>query len=521
MGDVQSIKHLHYSQGWSKKRIARELGLQVKTVRRVLRGEASGEYHRARPRARPVTAPIEPRIQELLETEAKSRAPRKQRLTAAAIEDILRRKHDYTGSDISVRRAVARVRRTLGDPLAGAMVPLAYDPGVDAQVDFLEGDVDYPDGRQRRHFLLVRACYSTKPFVYHAPAENQEALLDGLVESFEHFGGVFHYLWFDNLTLAVARVLKSRSREVQARFGAFAAHYGFAAEFCAVGKGNEKGGVENGVRYFQRRCLSPVPEVTDDETLTAWVRVWVAEQAGRQPAGRDRSIGALWAEEQPALMPLPGRRFDACQVTTRPVSSYSLVQDGTNFYSVPAHLANGSVTLKRYAWTVELHDTSGLVGSPRSPQAERGALVASHKRLYGRGRVSFELAHYLPLLERKTRAFDRAAPVKAVRASWPASYELLLRLLRADVGEAHGTREFIGVLKLHEHHPVGLVHEAVRRALTHEAPSLAAVRRELERLTGADQAPAPLPEDATAHLPAVSVADPDVAAYGQLYREAG
>lgn len=507
MGDVQSIKHLHYSKGWTKKRVARELGISIKTVRRVLREETTGEYHQKEPRARPVTAVIEPLIQSLLEAEAERQSPRKQRLTSAAIEEILRRQHGYTGSDVSVRRAVARVRSTLADPLAGAMVPLVYEPGVDGQVDFLEGDVDYPTGRQRRHFVLVRACYSTKPFVYHAPAENQEALFDGLIQAFEHFGGVFHHLWFDNLTLAVARVLRSRSREVQVRFAAFAAHYGFVAEFCGVGKGNEKGGVENGVRYFQRRCLTPVPVVADDEALSAWVRVWVAEQADRQPAGRDQTIGQLWAAERTALIPLPSRHFDACRTATRGVSSYSLVQDGTNFYSVPARLAKGSLTLKRYAWTVELHDSTGL--------------VAQHQRLYGRSQVSFQLSHYLPLLERKTRAFDRAGPVQAVRASWPASYELLLRLLRAAGGEADGTREFIQVLKLHEHHALGHVHEAVRRALSHELPSLATVRRELERLTGAGQPPAPLAAVDTAHLPTVPVAMGDVAAYGQLCAEVG
>ena len=507
MGDVQSIKHLFYSKGWTKKRIARELHVGVKTVRRVLREEADGTYRLKEPRARPVTAEIEPLIAGLLETEAERRTQRKQRLTAAAIEEILRRQHGYAGSDISVRRAVARVRQQRADPLAAAMVPLEYEPGVDAQVDFLEGDVDYPDGRQRRHFVLVRACYSSKPFAYHAPAENQEALFDGLIQAFEHFGGVFHHLWFDNLTLAVARVLKSRSREVQERFAAFAAHYGFVAEFCGVGKGNEKGGVENGVRYFQRRCLTPVPEVVDDDGLSAWVRVWVAEQDSRRPVGREQTIGQLWSQEQAALIPLPGRRFDACRTATRGVSSYSLVQDGTNFYSVPVRLVKSSLTLKRYAWTVELHDGSGL--------------VASHKRQYGHGQVSFQLAHYLPLLERKTRAFDRAAPVKAVRASWPASYELLLRLLRAADGEADGTREFIQVLELHEHHALGDVHEAVRRSLMHEAPSLSAVRRELERLTGAGQPPAPLPNAATAHLPAVLVDTGDVTAYGQLCREVG
>jgi Mu transposase, C-terminal domain len=248
-----------------------------------------------------------------------------------------------------------------------------------------------------------------------------------------------------------------------------------------------------------------VPQVASDEELTTWIRVWMAEQDGRQPAGRASTIGELWAEEVGALMPLPDRRFDASRAATRRVSGYSLVQDGTNFYSVPVHLAGRSVTLKRYAWTVELHDDTGL--------------VASHKRLFGRGQVSFQLEHYLPLLERKVRAFDRAAPVRAVRSTWPASYELLLRLLRARDGDADGTREFIHVLQLHEHHAIAHVHDAVRRSLSHAEPSLAVVRCELERLTGASQPPAPLPGERITRLPTVPVAVGDVGAYGELCHE--
>ncbi len=243
-----------------------------------------GTYHLSLPRPQPVTGAIEPTIQELLLAEAECHTPRKQRLNAAQIEAILRRQHGYVGSSASVRRAVARVRLVLADPLAKTMVPLVYVPGVDCQVDFLEGVVDYPDGRRLVFFLLARACYSAKPFVYHALAENQEALFEGLNLAFSYFGGVFHHLWFDNLTPAVKRVLKSRSREVQGRFAAFTAHYGFVAEFCGVGKGNEKGGVENGVRYFEGRVLSPVPQVADDEGLAAYVQ-GVAGRAGRASAG--------------------------------------------------------------------------------------------------------------------------------------------------------------------------------------------------------------------------------------------
>lgn len=257
------------------------------------------------------------------------------------------------------------------------MVPLVYQPGIDAQVDFLEDDVDYPGGRRRCFFVLVRACYSTKPFVYHAPAENQEALLEGLEGAFQHFGGVFHHLWFDNLTLAVKKVLKSRAREVQERFGAFQAHYGFEAEFCGVGKANEKGGVENGVGYFRRNALSPVLEVKDDDDLAEKLSEWMTEEEARTPVGRRASIGQLWASEAPELIALPAAGFAHWPTRSAKVSSYSLVQHGLNFYSVLVSYVGQWVTLKRRARTVEIYAEDGR--------------IALHRRSYDRGAVVLKL----------------------------------------------------------------------------------------------------------------------------------
>lgn len=195
VGDIHSIKRLHYSQGWGKRRISRELSIARNTVRDVLSGENDGQYTMKQPRARPVAEVIEPIVRNYLKAELEDPQPhRKQRLTAARIDELLRTQHGFSGGDRTVRRVVSKVRSELADPLQVAMVPLVYEPGRDAQVDFLEADVDYPEGRVRKTFMLVRACYSTRTFAAAVPAENQEALFEALMKSFEHFGGVFHYL---------------------------------------------------------------------------------------------------------------------------------------------------------------------------------------------------------------------------------------------------------------------------------------------------------------------------------------
>jgi hypothetical protein len=310
-------------------------------------------------------------------------------------------------------------------------------------------------------FVIVRACYSARQFVSRVPAENQESLFERLMTSFEKAEGVFHNLWFDNLTPAVRLVLTGRRRLPQERFARFEAHYGFQAEFCAPAKGNEKGGVEREVQHFRRSCLAPVPKVKDNAELDAMLEAWMQEQLERVPAGRDKTIGELWEEEACRLIPLPGRPFDPARKLNRRVTAFSLVRDEWNAYSVPVRFVRQHVVLKRFAEHVEIYYGREL--------------IARHGRLYERGQVSFDLQHYLPLLERKARAFDRAAPVRAAQTSWPRTYPLLLSIVRQREGEADGTREFIQILKLHANHPADRVHAAVRAALLHEQPSWALV----------------------------------------------
>ncbi len=505
VGDIHSIKRLHYRQRWSKRRIARELGIARNTVRDVLNGECDGQYTMAESRACPVADQIAPIVEKYLTGDLDPQLQHKQRLTAARIEDLLRKGHDYTGSERTVRRVVSKLRLKLDDPLQVAMVPLVYEPGIDAQVDFLEADVDYPEGRLRKTFMLSRACYSTRAFARRVPAENQEALFEALVASFEHFDGLFHNLWFDNLTAAVAKVLKSRARKVQRRFEAFKAHYGFDAEFCAPGKGNEKGGVEKGVSFFRRTCLTPVPEVSGDEELDQLLVRWMVEKDEHTPAGRDRTVGQMWTDEVAHLIPLVSRPFDCGRAADRKVSAYSLVRFENNSYSVPVAYVRQWVTVKCFAERLEIHGPGGV--------------IAGHERLYGRGRMSFELDHYLPLLERKVRAFDRAVPVKAAQSSWPRTYPLLLRVLRDREGEAEGTREFIQVLWLHRHHPAQRVREAVRRALTHERPSYAHVWAHVEDASRSAEPPEALSTQAQSRLPQLEVEVGDVGAYLRLCQE--
>ena len=241
--------------------ISRRLDISRNTVRRYLRGASPGVREEHEPRSRPVLDGVRPRVKAILAKERESATPRKQRLTAARIHRILL-DEEHKVSERTVRTVVRELRHEARDPLKHAYLPLAYLPGQDAQVDFMESVVDdIHEGRVKSFVLIVRACHSRRTYRYAAPNQTREALLEGLIQSFEFFGGVFEHMWFDNLTPAVRKVLKGREREMQRAFAVFQAHYGFKAEFCSPGKGNEKGGVENDVKWTRSEVFSPIPTV--------------------------------------------------------------------------------------------------------------------------------------------------------------------------------------------------------------------------------------------------------------------
>ena len=78
---------------------------------------------------------------------------------------------------------------------------------------------------------------------------------------FEYIGGIPIRLRFDNMTTAVAQVLKDGERVLTEGFTRFVLHCIFRADFCNPASGNEKGNVENKVGYSRRNASASVPSL--------------------------------------------------------------------------------------------------------------------------------------------------------------------------------------------------------------------------------------------------------------------
>jgi transposase len=446
--DRERVRRAYFIEQKTQRQIAKELHLARKTVRKAIESAEPAVYTLREPRAAPMLDQYKARIDQLL-TEA-TKMPRKQRYTGHKIFQLLQ-EAGYPGAESTVRRYIGQQRQEQRRPKV--FLPLEFDPGQDAQMDWGEAIVVIAGVTVTVQLFFMRLCYSRRLFVMAFPGQKQEAFFEGHVQAFNFFGGVPHRISYDNLATAVQMVLRGRNRREQESFVVFRSHYLFESRFCTPGEGHEKGGVEHGVGFGRRNYLVPIPEVASFAALNEHLLAQCQADDLRQVARQPLPIGAAWALEQPALLPLPAQPFRCC--VTKPVclTPYSQVEFETNRYSVPTDKAQRNLVLRAYPFQVEILDQE--------------AVLASHARSYGRNQDVCDPLHYLPLLLQRPGAFEHAQPLRQWRTQWPPAYEALLARLQAADVDGQAIREFVRILNLHSRYPAHAVATAIEQALVY------------------------------------------------------
>ena len=171
-------------EGLSRRQAAKALGHSRKTVTKALAERLPPGYRLSEPRPRPVLEPVKPIIDAWLEQNTKTRP--KQRQTAHRMYERLCEEYDFTGHYGTVQRYVKQASHRQKE----AFMPLQFDPGEEAQVDWHEGWIVENGIERKCQFFVMKLCYSKATFVYPYEKANLESFLDGHVRAFEYFGGV-------------------------------------------------------------------------------------------------------------------------------------------------------------------------------------------------------------------------------------------------------------------------------------------------------------------------------------------
>ena len=442
MVDVELIKKMH--ERHSVREISRVTGWSRQTIRRHLAAPAAPPgYRLSRPRPSPVMDPFRAVVAQWLEDDEV--APRKQRHTAKRVFDRLVDEYGFTGSEVTVRRAVARIRGRRIE----AYVPLEAPWGRIAQADF--GGAVVTIGSERREVALfcMRAKASKVPFVVALPSEKLESLLAGHVEAFAFFGGVFAEVWYDNPKTAVTRILSGPHRIEHERLSALRAHYLFDSRFCTPARGNEKGSVENLVGYVRRNAL--VPHTRSFASLAALnehLRAWCERERTRH--------GQAWEIESVALSELPAHEFAPSVSRPVVVSKTSMVTVARVRYSVPVTHVGRTLRAESFTDRIEVFDAA--------------VRIAAHERSYRSGDTVLDLAHYLDAFVRKPRAALSCAALSGADPVFTVARDRALRT-------PDGHRTFASVLLLAREFGLPRLADALRVALTQGAVTPERVRQ--------------------------------------------
>jgi transposase len=461
--DYERIRKAYYVEGLSIREIGRRLHHGRHLIRKALERAEPEEYRLKEPRFAPVLAPYKPKIDSLiLESE---QLPRKQRYTGHKIFQLVQAE-GYQGSEGTVHHYVSIQRQARKHQQA--YLPLEFEPGQDAQVDWGEVIVEIGDERRKVQVFVMRLNYSRARFVMAFPFQKQEAFFEGHIQAFRFFGGVPRRITYDNLKTAVFRVLVGHNRQEQNAFIAFRSYYLFESNYCTPAQGHEKGGVENDVGYAQRNFFSPIPQSKDFSSLNNQLHQDCLTDMQRRVRGEDRLVTEVWNAEKAALLPLVATDYPACTSHIAKVNPYSQVVFETNRYSVPTDYAGKQLTLRAYPFRLEVLSLSQV--------------VAQHARCFGHEQDILDPLHYLGLLEQRPGAFEYAIPMRRWRQTWSQDYERLLVALRQNKPNGTGVREFIAILKLHRSYPAETVNRAVQQALEMGAPHLDGVQLCLRQL---------------------------------------
>jgi transposase len=321
--------------------------------------------------------PYLPKIEELVEhSEGKIRAD----VVHARLRAV-----GYTGSDRTVRRAVARVKINFRRGRRRVYRPWIPEPGMWAQWDWGKGPTIA--GRDTNLFCAWLGWSRTR-VVIPTWDRTMPTLIGCLDRAMRVFGGCPTYWLTDNeKTVTVEHVAGMAVRNP--RIVEVGRHYGVTITTCVPYDPESKGGVEATVRIAKADLVPTDTNLRDD--YRGWAELvdaceqFMTEVNARSHRITRRSPSDMLAEEVAHLHRLPEVGFTACFGETRRVTWSATISYGGVTYSVPHTLADETVWARVEGDELVVTHLAG-----------RGASEVARHQLSTPGHPMIDDAHYPP-----------------------------------------------------------------------------------------------------------------------------
>lgn len=324
-------------------------------------------------------------LKEILDAESEKQKllkTNKQNLTKRQIHALMKKKGHSVGystmcEEIDKMRALNKE----------CYIRQQYSYGDRLEYDFGEVHLFINDEVQKLYMAVLSSPASNFRWSFLYDNQKQLVFLDSHVRFFKMTNGVWDELVYDNMRNVVKKFLGKNEKELNDELVKLATYYGFKINVTNAFSGNEKGHVENSVKYLRNQIFAEKVKFKSFEEAEEYMNRRLFEINSKSKI----------SSELTCLKPAPPE-YEIARITTSKVDKYSFIQVECNKYSVPEYLVGYSVTTKIYHNRVLIYSNNEL--------------VCEHKRLKGKGQSSVNLKHYLKTLLKKPGALRNSVALK-------------------------------------------------------------------------------------------------------------
>jgi transposase len=329
--DYMAIKALK-RRGVYNVDIAAELGVHPKTVSRALKREGAPGQPRRQWSSK--LAPYKEQIDALLSEGVWNAVVIFREIQAAGYDGKLTILREY----ITPKRALRKSRAT---------VRFETEPGRQLQSDWGEITTEIGGEEVTVDFIVNTLGYSRRFHFWCSDSQDAEHTYEGLVRSFEYFGGVTAEVLVDNQKSAVLSHGVEQGAVFNPRFVDLASYYGFTPRACKPYRAQTKGKDERMVGYIKQHFFVRYRAFDSLEHLNLVAEAWLREEADRRVQGTVKEVvSERFEREQPSLLSLPSVRYDTSYLENRRASWDGYIEVRGNRYSVPDQLAGELVRVR-------------------------------------------------------------------------------------------------------------------------------------------------------------------------------
>ena len=335
------------------------------------------------------TKEIDDRIDQILQQEDIKNSDlghNKQKLTILQIHEIL----VSEGYDISKTTVGVNIKKKR-DRKKEVFIRQEYEYGDRVEFDYGEIKLLINGILSKFHLAVFTSPASKFRYAYLYRDQSKDSFTDAHVKFFEMLGGTYREVVYDNMRNVVSRFIGRNEKILNENLLKMSMYYGFNINVTNCFKGNEKGSVENSVKFIRNKVYAHKYKFDSFNEAKLHLQNTLPE------INKNCSIET----ERNFLLPYKPK-LEIGIMTAHKVDKYSFIRIENNFYSVPEFLCGRTVNVKKYIDRIIIYSNN--------------TFVCRHDLLHGFNEYCVDILHYLNTLKMKPGALFHSKALASNKA---------------------------------------------------------------------------------------------------------